>query len=394
MPPPVIALPAGGKDKPLVVNRFAPKLSGQGEPGSSIVILVNDIQAGTTVVSPRGEWSITLPPLSAGSQEVKAFSISSEGKRSKVAVGAVLVAVETAPLDFSGAGKTFVAAWRRAGGDILYRVRPTRGGAWRSYRMEGEYPALGDYDGDGVTDVATVSVVERKLIWRIKRSTSGSTAEVQLGSERDRILTGCRLRSPTKNSLVSYARKRRQLFIRELDERATIIGDVSSIDKGQLLGCGDVNGDGIDEVLFQTPGRSKGSDLVVALDRDGKRVLTKDLSRFVRGYVVIRSGSEAPLLAILHGTTRRGIPIGVETMAGTFAFPMFYVDWGATIATGLFGDRASDQHAGIVWTDRDSRNVYHRTFTKNAKTKRLFKLPQGYKLLRGANVMGTGEKSR
>jgi hypothetical protein len=356
--------------------------------------LVNDIQAGTTVVSPRGEWSITLPPLSAGSQEVKAFSISSEGKRSKVAVGAVLVAVETAPLDFSGAGKTFVAAWRRAGGDILYRVRPTRGGAWRSYRMEGEYPALGDYDGDGVTDVATVSVVERKLIWRIKRSTSGSTAEVQLGSERDRILTGCRLRSPTKNSLVSYARKRRQLFIRELDERATIIGDVSSIDKGQLLGCGDVNGDGIDEVLFQTPGRSKGSDLVVALDRDGKRVLTKDLSRFVRGYVVIRSGSEAPLLAILHGTTRRGIPIGVETMAGTFAFPMFYVDWGATIATGLFGDRASDQHAGIVWTDRDSRNVYHRTFTKNAKTKRLFKLPQGYKLLRGANVMGTGEKSR
>jgi hypothetical protein len=390
----VIALPAGGKDKPLVVNRFAPKLSGQGEPGSSIVILVNDIQAGTTVVSPRGEWSITLPPLSAGSQEVKAFSISSEGKRSKVAVGAVLVAVETAPLDFSGAGKTFVAAWRRAGGDILYRVRPTRGGAWRSYRMEGEYPALGDYDGDGVTDVATVSAAEGKLIWRIKRSTSGSTSEVQLGSDGDRILTGCRLRSSTKHSLVAYARKRRKLFIRELDERGTVIGDVSSINEGQLLGCGDVNGDDIDEVLFQTPGRSKRADVVVALDRNGKRVMTKDLSRFVRGYVVMRSGTEAPLLAILRGTTRRGIPIAVEAMAGSFAFPLFYVDRGATIATGIFGDRASEQYSGLVWSDRESRTVYQRVFRKTAKTKRLFKLPEGYRLLRGANIMAPGDESR
>lgn len=377
-----------------MVNRFAPKLSGEGQPGSSVVILVNDLQAGTTLVSPQGTWEITLPQLSVGTKEVKVFSINPQGKKSKVAVQKVMVAVETAPLDFSGAGKTFVAAWRRAGGDIHYQIRSTQRGAWKSYSMPGHYPALGDYDGDGITDVATVTVSDDSLIWKIKRSTTGAVSEVKLGSDRDRILTGCRLRSSAKHSLVAFARKRRQLLIRELDERTTVIGDVSTIIKGQLLGCGDVNGDDIDEVLLQVPSRSKDSDAVVALDSNGKRVLTKDLSRFVRGYVVLRSGTDAPLLAILHGTTRRGIPIAVETMAGTFAFPLFYIDWGSTIATGLFGDRASDQHAGVVWSDRDSRNVYLRTFTKNAKTKRLFKLPEGYRLLRGTNVMVTGEKSR
>lgn len=377
-----------------MVNRFAPTLSGEGEPGSSVVILVNDIQAGSTVVSPQGTWSITLPKLSVGPQEVKAFSINREGKRSKVAVQKVVVAVETAPLDFSGGGKTFVTAWRRSGGDIHYQVRPTTGGTWTSYKMAGHYPALGDYDGDGVTDVATVTASDDKLIWKIKRSTTGATSEVQLGSDRDRILTGCRLRSSAKHSLVAYARKRRQLLIRELDGRDTVIGDVSTIIKGQLLGCGDVNGDDIDEVLFQIPGKSKDSESVVALDIKGKRVMTKEITRFVRGYVVLRSGTEAPLLAVLHGTTRRGIPIAVETMAGTFAFPLFYVDWGATIATGLFGNRASDQHAGLVWSDRESRNVYHRTFTKKAKTQRLFKLPEGYRLLRGANMVVTGDQTR
>jgi hypothetical protein len=356
--------------------------------------LVNDIQAGSAVVSPQGDWSITLPPLAVGRQEIKAFSISAEGKKSKVAVETVIVALDSAPLDFSGAGKTSITAWRRAGGYMNYRVRPTRGGAWKSYRMAGDYPALGDYDGDGITDLATVAVEGDKLVWKIKRSTTGATSEVQLGADRDRILTGCRLRSKTKHSLVAFARKRRELLIRELDQRTTVIGDVSTIERGQLLGCGDVNGDDIDEVLFKVPGKDRDSADVVALNIKGKRVLTKELSRFIRGYVVIRSGTEAPLLAILHGTTRRGIPISVETTAGTFAFPLFYIDSGATVGTGLFGDTASEQYPGVVWSDRDSRNIYHRIFRRGATTKRLFKLPEGYQLLRGANVMETGEATR
>lgn len=377
-----------------MVNRFAPQLSGRGEPGSSIVILVNEIQAGTTVVSPQGDWSITLPPLAVGKQEVKAFTISPEGKKSKVALETVIVALESAPLDFSGVGKTSVTAWRRAGGYIHYQARPTRGGTWKSYRMEGDYPALGDYDGDGITDLATVAVEGDKLMWKIRRSTTGATSEVRLGADRDRILTGCRLRSKAKHSLVAFARKRRELLIRELDQRTTVLGDVSTIERGQLLGCGDVNGDDIDEVLFKVPGKDRDSADVVALNMQGKRVLTKELSRFIRGYVVIRTGTQAPLLAILHGTTRRGIPVGVETTAGTFAFPLFYVDAGATVGTGLFGDTTSEQHPGIVWSDRDSRNVYHRIFRRGATTKRLFKLPEGFQLLRGANVMETGEATR
>jgi hypothetical protein len=52
--------------------------------------------------------------------------------------------------------------------------------------------------------------------------------------------------------------------------------------------------------------------------------------------VVRRAGTQVPLVAVLGGTTANGRQVKITTMAGSFAFPLFYISRSATIGTGLF----------------------------------------------------------
>lgn len=388
LPPPVIDRPVQ-VEEPIIINRNAPEISGVGTPGETVVVLVNDLQAATAVVPTSGRWSVSLPALSAGLHQLKAYAITQEGTQTEVSSSISLAVVDTAPLDFTGTGKTSITTWRRVGRDVSFKVRTIDGGDWTTYRAPGEFPALGDYDGDGVTDLAGVSVSKDSLVWRINRSDTNTLAEVKLGSPGDKVITGCKLRSSGKHSLVAFAQRRRAILVAELGDRSTDTGNLSTIRNGDLIGCGDVTGDDIDELIFKVPGTKKDSAAIVAVDADGKRKLTKSLARFVRGYVVRRPGTEAPLLAILTATTRRGIPIRVETVAGTFNFPLFYVAAGSTIATGLFGNDVTDQHPGIFWSEKPSGRIFYRMFTRTSRPTPLFKLPRGYRLMRPSNVFST-----
>lgn len=352
-------------------------------------MLVNDLQAATAVVPPSGRWTVALPALSAGLHELKAYAITAEGTQTELSSAISLAVVDTAPLDFSGTGKTSITTWRRVGRELNFKVRTIDGADWVTHRVPGQYPALGDYDGDGVTDLAGVSVTKDSLVWKINRSDTKTLTEVKLGSRGDKVITGCKLRSSGKHSLVSFAQKRRALVVAELGDRVTDTGTLSTIRNGDLIGCGDVTGDDIDELIFKIPGTKRDSAAIVAVDADGKRKLIKSLARFVRGYVVRRPGTEAPLLAILTATTRRGIPIRVETVAGTFNFPLFYVAAGSTIASGLFGNDVTDQHPGIVWSEKSSGRIFYRVFTRTSRPTSLFRLPRGYRLMRPSNVFST-----
>lgn len=386
--PPVIQRPTQG-DEPLIINRNAPEISGSGPPGETVVVLVNSLQAGSTVIPSSGQWKVALPALAAGMHQLQAFSVNSDGARSELSASIILAVVETAPLDFSGTGKTSITTWRRAGSDLSFRVRTIDASAWNTYRVEGDYPALGDYDGDGITDLAGIGTRGNTLVWNIRRSGSLTTSSVVLGERGDTVITGCRLRSSAKHSLASFARERRVVRVTELDERGTEVRLLPGIKNGDLIGCGDVTGDDLDELIFKTPGRNDDSSLIVAIDSTGRQRLRKPLSRFVRGYVVKRPGTEAPLLAILNPTSGQGIPIRVETVAGTFNFPLFYIAPGSTIASGLFGDDISDQHPGIFWVERDSQMIFYRVFSSDSRTTSLFKMPRGYRILRASTVFET-----
>lgn len=59
--------------------------------------------------------------------------------------------------------------------------------------MQIDKPAPGDYDGDGVTDLAGVLINPNSgapLTWRIKQSLSGVTQDIQFGLSGDKIVPG------------------------------------------------------------------------------------------------------------------------------------------------------------------------------------------------------------
>jgi hypothetical protein len=176
--------------------------------------------------------------------------------------------------------------------------------------------------------------------------------------------------------------------VRDLDQSQHKVSSLKSLGAADLLGCGDSDGDGIDEIIFKVPG-SDGSDAIAAFTSNGNRIVDKALTEFLRGFVIRRSGTEVPLVALVLGTTRKGIPIRLETLAGSFSFPMIYVDPNSTIGTGFFTTNSGEQTGGLLWSENRTRTVFRRILKRDATPERLFKLPHRYRLARAQNMYRT-----
>lgn len=350
---------------------------------------MDDLTAASVVVPRSGMFQVRLPRLAAGVREVRAYQMSSAGRKSRKSTPVVFNVLEAAPLDFVGYGRTAVTTWKTAGPSVSFKIRDVSGGAWRTIAVPGRYPAPGDYDGDGVTDLAAVGEERGALVWTIRRSGGGDDARVLLGDRGDSILTGCRLSNSSQNTTAVFAQKRRRILFRRIDGPPRESAAFHEVGRGDLIGCGDIDADGIDEVLFKVPGDKRRGSRIVVYDVGGKLKLSKDFDTFVRGYVVRTVGSAAPLVAVLKGTIGRGIPIKVSTLAGTFSFPLFFVAGGSTIATGLFETDNNQQVPGVLWSEPRTRTIFYRVFRKGASTSALYRLPRGYELLRSSNVFRT-----
>jgi hypothetical protein len=299
-----------------------------------------------------------------------------------------LTVLSSSPLDFVGAGDTAVTVSRTSGDTVSYKTRRVSKERWSAHQIPGHYAVPGDYDGDGVADIAAVQHHGRKLVWNIKSSISGTRSSIELGSRGDVILSGCKVLSSERVSAVAFRRRTRQLFAQEIGSNGKKLSTVAPVGKGDLLGCGDTDGDGLDEVIFRVP-RPGAGDGIAAFDSQGRRVVVTDLTKFSKGFVVRRSDTEVPLVALVQGGSRKGIPVRVESLAGSFSFPMFYIDSDSTIGTGFFTDTKGEQSAGLLWAQNDTRTVFRRLLKPRAQAERLFKLPHGYTLTRTQNIYRT-----
>lgn len=344
---------------------------------------------GSGIRATTGVWEFELPPLATGTREIATVSIDGSGNRSAPSEAMKLVVLDVAPLDFAGGGDSAIAAFQTVGDKIRFRTRTASESSWRNVEMPGRYPAPADYDNDGITDLAAVGVVRGKLQWHIKLSSKGGMSTAVLGDLGDTIISGCHFESDQAASLSTFRRDRRELVFRSYNGSTERIVKLSKLSRGDLLGCGDTDGDGKDEILFRVRGGKKQSNSVAAFDTSGNRRLFTGYNQFLRGFVVRRTGTQVPLVAVLRGTTNNGRQVKITTMAGSFAFPMFYISRSATIGTGIFTNETNEQIPGLFWADNRSGVVYRRLLTKEAQTTSLFNLPDGYTLIRSQNVMRT-----
>lgn len=386
-PLPVVAEP-GQRDNGQVSSGKILEVRGVGTPGDNVEVSVDEVVVGTTQVTSQGTWLLSLPRLSVGSRKVTAVTITPSGTRSAPSAPLELSVLESASLDFVGVGDTAVTAWRRERGVVRFKFRRAADTTWTTREVTGQYPVPGDYDNDGVADIAAVERSGNHFVWNISSSLSGKLSAIKLGRTGETVLGGCKLQSADRVSLAVFRQRARQVVVRDLNQGPEHVRQLRGLGQADLLGCGDTDGDGIDEVLFKVPG-DRGSDGIVAYNSLGQRVVQKDLSQFLRGLVVRRSGTEVPLVAIIQANTRKGIPIRVETLAGSFSFPTFYVGPNSTIGNGFFSDEDGQQTAGLLWSENRTRSVYRRLLKRDAAVEPLFKLPHGYRLVRSQNVFRT-----
>ena len=387
VPPPIVAAP-GSQTGGSVVSDREFEINGVGTPRETVELSVDSVIVGSTQVSDEGTWKFSLPPLAVGVRSVTAVTIRSNGARSAPSAPIVLQVLESAALDFAGAGDTAVTAWRSFGNMVRYKVRRASQKQWEGLEIGGRYAVPGDYDGDGVSDFAAVEPREDKLFWNIRSSISGDTNSVELGARGDLILGGCKFQSTRGASLAVFRRGTRQLIVRDIGQTQAKVASLKSLGSADLLGCGDSDGDGIDEIIFKVRA-SDGSDAIAAFTSQGKRVVDKTLVEFLRGFVIRRSGTEVPLVALVLGTTRKGIPVRIETLAGSFSFPLLYVSPSSTIGMGFFTTSSGEQSAGLLWAENRTRTVFRRILKRDSGAERLFKLPRRYRLLRAQNIYRT-----
>jgi hypothetical protein len=305
-----------------------------------------------------------------------------------------LVVLDVAPLDFAGSGDSAIAAFRRVKDTMRFKMRSASESRWSNVEISGRYPAPADYDNDGITDLAAVGVVRGRLQWNIKLSSTGGMSTAALGDLGDTIISGCHFEPGQGASLSTLRSDRRELVFRSYDGSRDRNVKLSKLSRGDLLGCGDTDGDGKDEILFRVRGGKKQSSSVAAFDTSGNRRLFTGYNQFLRGFVVRRTGTQVPLVAVLRGTTNNGRQVKITTMAGSFAFPMFYISRSATIGTGIFTNETNEQIPGLFWADNRSGVVYRKLLTKEAQTTSLFNLPDGYTLIRSQNVLRTERSSQ
>jgi hypothetical protein len=407
-PPPLPALPAvigspplsGGEDQPIVLPDGRPlPLGGSGTVGFSVEVQVDGIEAGTVpIVAPstpapsnEGSWHFTLPPLAPGTRTVTTTYIAPTGDRSLPSDPMHILVVAHAPLDFVGVGDTAITSWKRFADKLRIKSRRSSSTEWITNDIEGHHPAIADYDGDGVSDLAGVRVGREGMTWNINLSTTGSEVRKALGAPGDTLISGCAFSAGHASSLAVFDSSSRTLRFTSYNDANTSSVRLAGLSSLNVFGCGDSDGDGVDELLV-TSRDSRNRAVVVGYGMNGKRKLTARYKQFVRGFVVNRPNSQVPLIAVLRDGRKQGRQVKITTMAGSFAFPLFNVSHRVSLSAGTFTTESRDQAAGVYWADARTRLVYRQLLKEGAQTTELFMLPKGYRLARAQSVVRTERK--
>jgi hypothetical protein len=360
-----------------------PILTGTAAIGGSVVILIDGVGVGAAVVSGDGTFSFQVPsPLAVGSHVVIGKTVLADGSESAYSQPMVLTIRREAVLDFDGDGITDITGHTVRGATTSFRSALSASNGISSESLKGWMPAPADYDGDGRWDYGAVGVEQGGLRWSVKLSGSGVTKEVSLGTSGDIALVGCRFGDGGAYAL--SVMKGRYVRYRTLQGRSRGAFSVDASDMGQVLGCGDVDGDGLDELIVASR-ETERIDRVTAVNRSGKRTYVKNMSRFVNGFIARETKTGAPVLGALRGSGRDSKSSELRALRGTFEFPMVQLPSSLDVASGTF--TRSDSRSlvsGITWQKRGTRYVL-RLLAREKNPRRVAQLLKGYRVTKPQN---------
>lgn len=181
---------------------------------------------------------------SAFSNEVSSFISPSELAQSRPPV-----------LDFDGSGYSSIVTVQNVKTgpkrQLKFKISALDGSTSREevFGSKGDLPAVGDYDGDSIADLAVVHRAKSAYQWISKNSSDGQISTVKFGKAGDMILAGCQFDTHAALDQALIKGKNR-LVVRKSSDGKTRTARVKKFPASvKSLSCADLNGDGVDELL-------------------------------------------------------------------------------------------------------------------------------------------------
>ena len=158
-------------------------------------------------------------------------------------------------LDFDGDGYSSIVAVKNtlsgSGRQINFRIMALDGSTSRNevFGSRGDLPAPGDYDGDGIADIGVVHRSAGVYRWISKNSSDSQIRNVAFGRVGDLVLAGCQFDGHASIDRATIKSGNKLAVKKSSDGKVRTVRVAKFPAVVSELSCGDLDGDGIDELL-------------------------------------------------------------------------------------------------------------------------------------------------
>jgi hypothetical protein len=297
--------------------------------------------------------------------------------------GAAKVAAAALPevvLDIDGDGVSDIITYSSEDETTSFQTRQSGSGIATTTIPATGTPVLGDYDGDGITDFAVVHQEGQRLTWTVRRSSSSELVTQQFGQQGDTVLYGCTFIRQGYAALAVVRGTR--ILAYDLLSGDSRVFNFSALSKGEVIGCGDVTADGLDEPLLVSPGSSTRYTTFSALGCEDEILAYRTLPAMTSQGIIKRPTLSFPLVIASRPTTGARYSIDPRSVSDFFPTSRFLTPRKSTFSSGSFLDSSGELTPAVVWLEQTTRTIKRRLLTEGRYVNEVIDIaPPGAKLV-------------
>lgn len=290
-------------------------------------------------------------------------------------------------LDFDGDGFSDVSHFTDTGRLTRFTSISSASNTTTTVNLPKGATTPGDYDGDGKWDFATVNKGRAKYSWNINLSSTGQSRTVSFGNKGASIISGCRFLTASKYSLATF--ENGKLKATELDSTGTRTLTFSKLSSANIIGCGDTNGDGIDELILSSNGENLGEDSIQTVSCSNDFVEYSRIPKNSAAFVIIPGQTGIPAIARIRPAGDRKL-LRVRVLYDDDKYPSIYFPKDNILSYGIFSDGGSPT-LGILVQDPKTGNVITKLMSENASANGTITVPTKARLLLGQNIYSSAK---